>query len=354
MASVPPIGARLRALSCIVGALTLVIDALPASAAPPGVIAAEATVQPFAIAVEGLGTARSNEAVEIRSPVRERIRRILFEEGQVVRKGDVLVELDDREARAEVAAARAALLESEGRHRRALELFDTDALSISDLEERAARRDADRASLDAVTARLEDMKLRAPFAGRIGLRRVSPGSLVDPETVITTLDDTDPIKLDFTVAETSLRLLAPGMPVEAYSAAWPDTEFSGEIESIDTRVDAASRTVRVRARIPNGDGRLRAGMFLSVRAIRGDVRALMIPEAAIVPEQSRQFTYVIGAEGRVEKREIRTGRRRPGEIEVVDGLAAGERVVVEGTLKARPGEAVDVLETLPPVGANRP
>jgi membrane fusion protein (multidrug efflux system) len=334
-------------------ALVLLLLASPAAAAP-GVIAAEAIERPFAIVVEGLGTARANEAIEIRAQIRERIRQIHFEEGQRVRAGTILVELDDRQAAAEVAAARAALVESEGRYRRALELFETNALSESELEQRSARRDADRATLAAAEARLADATLRAPFDGQLGLRRVSPGSLVGPDTVITTLDDTDPIKLDFTVPETSLQLLEPGLAVSAHSAAWPGVEFTGRVESIDTRVDPVSRTVRVRARIPNPEGRLRAGMFLSVRAVRDDVRALLIPEHAIVPEQSRQFTYVIGEDDRLEKREIRTGRRRPGEVEVLDGLAAGERVVVEGTLKARPGDVVEILDLLPPVGANRP
>ena len=336
------------------GAALLVGAPARAAGSGPGVVVAEATVRPFAVAVEGLGTARANEAIEIRSPVREIVRKIRFDEGQVVEAGAVLVELDDREARAEVAAARAALVESEGQYGRALELRETDALSVSDLEQRAARRDADRAALVAARARLSDHTLRAPFSGRVGLRSVSPGSLVDPETVITTLDDTDPIKVDFAVPETSLRLLEPGLPVTAQSAAWPDVAFAGEVESIDTRVDPVSRTIRVRARVPNADGRLRAGMFLSVRAVRADVETLMIPEAAIVPEQSRQFALVVGADGRVEKREVRTGRRRPGEVEIVDGLAPGERVVVEGTQKARPGQPVEVLEILGPVGTRTP
>ena len=110
----------------------------------------------------------------------------------------------------------------------------------------------------------------------------------------------------------------------------------------------------MRALLPNPEGRLRAGMFLSARAVRDDVRAIVIPEQAIVPEQSRQYTYVIGDGDEIEKREVRTGRRRPGEVEVLEGLDAGERVVVEGTLKARPGERVEILELLPPVGSNRP
>ena len=347
----PPPSPRNLLLALLLPAVVLV-PALAGAAA--SVIAAEVVERPFPIAIEGLGTARANEAIELRPQITEVVHAIHFEEGRQVRKGAVLVELDDAEAQAGVALARAELVESDGRYRRALELFETRAVSVSDLEQREARRDADRARLSAAQSRLADTRLRAPFSGRVGLRRVSPGSLVGPDTVITTLDDTDPIKLDFAVPETSLSLLERGLPVSARSAAWPDEKFEGKIDSIDTRVDPVSRTVRVRARIPNPDGRLRAGMFLSVLVEREDVRALMIPEQALVPEQSLQYVFVIDANDRIEKREIRIGRRRPGEVEVLDGLVAGERVVAEGTQKARDGEIVRVIETQLPHVATGP
>jgi membrane fusion protein (multidrug efflux system) len=242
------------------------------------------------------------------------------------------------------------LLESENQVRRAQELFKTKTVAASELDQRTARRDADRAALAAARSRLADTKVRAPFAGRVGLRRVSLGSLVGPTTVITTLDDADPIKLDFDVPETALALLAEGLPVDAHSAAWPDHDFRGRVATVDTRVDPVSRTVTVRAVIPNEAGRLRPGMFLTAILTREDVVALMIPEQAVAPEQSRQFVWVVGATNQVEKREIRIGRRRPGQVEVVDGLEAGERIVVEGTQKMQPGITVRVdrvVDTVP-------
>jgi membrane fusion protein (multidrug efflux system) len=188
--------------------------------------------------------------------------------------------------------------------------------------------------------------LRAPFAGRVGLRRVSLGSLVGPATVITTLDDTRTIKLDFDVPETALSHLATGLKVVAHSAAWPDVSFEGTVESIDTRVDPISRTLTVRALVPNAEYLLRPGMFLRVELLRHDVTALMVPEQAIVPEQSRQFVFVVGEGGMVAKRQVRIGRRRPGQVEVVDGVAAGEDVVVEGTQKAQDGARVQIIRRM--------
>lgn len=314
-----------------------------ARAEPPGVVVAEARQVAFPLAVEGLGTARARESVEIRPQLSERLTAIRFQEGERVEAGQVLVELEARELRAAVASAKAVLLESEGQLRRARRLRATNALSESELETREAQRDADRAALDAAQARLAETVLRAPFAGRLGLRRVSAGSYVTPETVITTLDDTDTMKVDFDVPETALARLTGGLTIVARSAAWPDEPFEGSVETVDTRVDPVSRTVTVRALVDNADGRLRPGMFLTVSLLHEDVMALMLPEQALVPEQSTQYVLVVGEDGIVEKRQVRTGRRRPGQVEILAGLAEDEVVIAEGTQKARPGAPVTVV-----------
>jgi len=309
----------------------------------PGVVVAEAARIPFPLTVEALGNARANESVEIRPRISQVVTAIRFDEGQRVKAGDILIELEDAEALAAVAAARAALVDSESQFERAQQLVKTKAIATAQFEQIAARREADRAALAAAQARKGDTVIRAPFNGRVGLRRISLGSLVSPTTVITTLDDTDTIKLDFDVPETAISQLAVGLPIAARSAAWPDIRFEGVVTTVDTRVDPISRTLTVRAALPNPEGRLRPGMFLSVQLQRRDVIALMIPEESIVPEQSRQFVWIVGAEERVERREVRTGRRRPGQVEIVAGLVAGERIVVEGTQKVRGGQSVRIV-----------
>jgi membrane fusion protein, multidrug efflux system len=314
--------------------------------APVGVIVAEARLLPFPVRVEGLGTVRAMESVEIRPKISAAVAAIRFAEGKRVAAGEVLVELEDAEVRAAVAAARAVLADSQAKFTRGQELFQNDLVSESELESLAARRDADRAALAAAEARLAETVVRAPFAGRVGLRRISLGALVGPATVITTLDDTDTVKLDFHVPETALSRLAAGLPITAYSAAWPDVAFGGRVATVDTRVDPVSRAVTVRAHVPNPDGLLRAGMFLTVVLLRDDVVALMIPEQAVVPEQNRQFVFVVGADETIERREVRLGRRRPGQVEVIEGLAAGEVLVAEGVQRVQPGDRVRVLSRL--------
>jgi membrane fusion protein (multidrug efflux system) len=307
----------------------------------------EATVVPFPQTIEALGTARANESIDVRPKVTEVVTAIHFTEGEQVEAGRVLVELESSEARADVAEVRATLVDLENQLRRTRELFETRATAASELDQRLAQRDAARAALEAAEARLADRKVRAPFAGRVGLRRVSLGSLVTPDTVITTLDDTHVIKLDFDVPATAIARVEEGLTVEARSAAWRDTVFRGRVDSVDTRVDPVSRTVTVRAIVSNDEGRLRPGMFLTVDLLREDVTALVVPEQAIVPEESRQYVLVVGEDDRVEKRPVRIGRRRPGQVEIVSGLAEGERVVAEGTQKARPGGLVEIVGELP-------
>jgi membrane fusion protein (multidrug efflux system) len=309
----------------------------------PGVIVHEAKRIAFPLTVEALGTTLANESVEIRPRIAKTIATIQFTEGQYVEKGAVLVTLDDAELRASVAAARANLVESESQYRRGEELRQSDLVPESELDRLRASRDAHRASLDAAEARLADTVVRAPFAGRVGLRRVSLGSLVSPASVITTLDDTNPMKVDFDVPETALGHLAAGLSIVARSAAWPDSAFRGRVDAVDTRVDPVSRTVTVRGILPNPRGRLKPGMFLTVTLLRRDVTAVVVPEQSIVPIQSKQYVLVVAKDGTVERREIQAGRRRPGQVEIRSGLAPGEVVVSEGTQKARHGEKVRVV-----------
>jgi membrane fusion protein (multidrug efflux system) len=308
-----------------------------------GVVIAEASIKPFPLSAEALGNARANEAVNIRPEITAAITSIEFEEGQSVQQGEVLVRLESSEPLADLAAARAALVDSESQYGRSRELYETRVVSESELEQLEARRDADQAAVNAAQSRLDHTVIRAPFSGQLGLRRVSLGSIVGPNTVITTLDDTSRIKLDFDVPEVFLSRLVTGLAVVARSAAWPDSAFEGRVTSIDTRVDPVSRTLIVRALLPNDDGRLRPGMFLTVTLLKDDVVALMIPEQAIVPERSKQFVFVVGEGNVVEKREVRSGRRRPGEVEILDGLAEGDRVITEGTQRVRPGSVVEAV-----------
>jgi membrane fusion protein (multidrug efflux system) len=306
------------------------------------VIARPVVATDFAYETEALGTAKANESLDITAKLTNRLVAFHFREGQQVAKDTVLVEFDGNEARAAVAAAEAAVNDSTRQANRSRELYQSKMLPLSSLEQLEATRLTSQAQLDAARARLNDTVIKAPFPGRVGLRNVSVGSLVTPGQVITTLDDTSVIKLDFTVPETYLAALAEGQEISAVSATYPDSTFNGRVATVGTRVDPVSRSATVRALVANRDGRLKPGMFLTVHVRRPAGKALMIPEQALVPEGSHQYVYVVrnGVAARVE---ITIGRRRSGEVEVTKNLQSGDLLVVEGGEKLREGAAVNVL-----------
>ncbi len=310
------------------------------------VISAPVVSRSLGMQIEAVGTARANESVDITSKTSNIITAIRFEEGDLVRRGQVLVELDSAEARATLAEAQAALTDSESQFKRSRELYAQKALSESQLDQIDATLKGNRARLNAADARLSDTVIRAGFDGRTGFRRVSVGSLVSPGTVITTLDDTSTIKLDFTVPETYFYLLKNGLPVKATSAGLPNQPFEGKVANIGSRIDPVTRSVTVRAEIPNRNGALRPGMFMTVVLQGTAVPTLLVPEAAIIPEQGRMYVFAI--DGNVAKRrEVKIGQRRPGEVAIVSGLEEGERVIVDGTQNVRDGSIVQDAAAAP-------
>ena len=316
-----------------------------ASAGPESVAVITAPVQQkqIAVRVEALGTARASEAVDVTSKAANKVIAVRFDEGQWVHRGAVLVELDGAQDRAALAAAEAALAESRSAYERSRGLFTQQAVSQAQLEQIEATLKGNEARVAAAAARVADTVIRAPFDGRVGLRRVSVGALVNPGTVITTLDDTRTMKLDFDVPESLLAILKPGLAVQTGSVAYPGESFDGRVESVDSRVDPVTRSIKVRARLPNPRGLLRPGMFLTVVVSREPLPGLVVPEQALVPERGKVYVFVV-ADGRASRRDVTIGRRSPGEVEILTGVAAGERVVTEGTQKVGDGSTVRELE----------
>ena len=311
--------------------------------APAFVSVAPVRSETMAQKLEALGNARANESVDISSKTSNVVTAVRFGDGQRVNRGQGLVQLDAAQTRADVAAAEAAVAESERLYNRSRELMATEALSKAQFDQLEATLKANRARLAAAQARLEDTVIRAPFSGRVGLRRVSVGTLISPGDVITTLDDTSVIKLDFTVPENFLSTLREGLAVRATAPAFSGRTFVGKVSSIDSRVDMNTRAVTVRALLANEDGALRPGMFLNVALANDDRETLVIPEQALTPEAEKQFVFVV-ADGKAQRREVRIGSRRPGSVEVLAGLRAGEQVIVEGTQKVRDGVPVRTTE----------
>jgi membrane fusion protein (multidrug efflux system) len=182
--------------------------------------------------------------------------------------------------------------------------------------------------------------ISAPFDGVLGLRQVSPGSLVTPGTVIATLDDISRIRVDFSVPERYLALLSAGQPVLASSDAWPGEQFRGSITSVGSRIDPVTRALAARAEFDNADRKLRAGMLLDIEVQRAARNALQVPELALQQVGQQAFLFRVGPDDKVEQVPVRIGARRPGWVEILEGVKSGDRVVVEGIVKLKPGARI--------------
>ncbi|MFN4229489.1 efflux RND transporter periplasmic adaptor subunit [Parvibaculum sp.] len=317
---------------------------------PQNVIVAPVVKGQFVDTVEALGTTIANESVSVTASVSDKITEINFEDGQEVEEGDLLAALKRDEQRAALAAAEAVLAERRTAYRRARQLESRQFTATAQLEERlAALREAE-ANRDAAAARLADREIRAPFGGIVGLRNISVGTLVTPGSVITTLDDLDPIKLDFTVPAAYLSTIQPGLDIVAATTALPDTEFRGEIRSVSSKVDPVTRSLTARALIDNPDHLLKPGLLMTVKLLRNPREALIIPEEALVPVGTKNFAFVVSGDEppTALRQEVSIGARRPGEVEVLGGLREGDRVVTHGTMRLRDGQPLHIIEEQTP------
>ena len=298
--------------------------------------------------VEALGTANSTESVDITANVTDLLREIRFADGQAVKKGDVIAVLEQRELAAQLAASRARMQQEKRELGRLEGLVRDKAVPRQDYDQRLTSLEVTQREMEEIEARISYRNIVAPFDGTVGVRRISVGALVQPGEVITTLDDISSIKLDFTVPSAFLSTLAPGVPVEAEVDALAGRVFRGKIESVSTRVDPVTRSVLVRAVLPNPDSQLRPGLLMRVRLIKREREGLIVPEESVMQRQQSQFIFVVTPDDKVEERQISIGARLPGRAEVTRGLEPGERVVVRGMNRVRKGETVHVAQELPP------
>lgn len=308
-------------------------------AQPPLVTVGRAQRDSLYEVVEALGTTQANESVTLTAKVTDTVRRVNFEDGDYVEAGTVLIELTNREEEAGLAEARANLDDAQSQLKRLEDLSNRGLAAASDLDVARSRAAAQQARYNSVVARLSDRLIQAPFSGLLGFRQVSPGTMLSPNTAITSIDDISVIKLDFTVPETFLGTMQPGAKIVAKSVSFPDREFEGTVRTVGSRVDPVTRAITVRAHIENADRALRPGMLLTVEVVTAERVALVVPEGSVFQVQNRAYVYRVDGDT-VHQQEIDVGGRRFGVVEVLDGLAEGDLVVVEGIIKLRDGAKV--------------
>ena len=308
------------------------------------VVAEVPTARQIHDVVEAVGTTLANESLTITAKVTDAIRQVRFDDGDFVAEGDILVELTNEEQTAQLAEAEANVLDARTQYERLEDLLDQSSVPVSEVDEAQARLAGAQARQQAIVARLDHRLVRAPFAGLLGFRAVSAGTLITPGTPITTLDDISVVKLDFSVAEVHLGVVHPGLRLTAQSAAFPERVFPAEVATVGSRVNPVTRAVAVRALIDNAELLLRPGMLMTVRLTTASREALTVPETALLQRGGETFVYTLGENQRATMTAIDMGVRREGWIEVLAGLASDTQVITEGVLKVRNGAAVRLKE----------
>jgi membrane fusion protein (multidrug efflux system) len=319
--------------------------AQPRASGSVPVIVAPVQKQAFADRIEALGTTKANETVIITTTVTETIREVFFDDGQQVKQGAILLTLDKFEEEADLKSAHALRDERLASYNRAKTLEKQQAVSVANLDEREALLRQSEGEIDAIQSRINDRMVRAPFDGVLSLRQVSPGALVQPGDKITTLDDLSRIKVDFDVPSVFLNELHTGLPIEGQVAAFGNEVFSGTVSTVSTQIDPVTRTVTVRAILPNPDHRLRPGLLMSITLSKNLRDTLLVPESALIQRAEQFFVLaVVERDGKsfADQKQVNIGERIPGKVEITSGLEKGERVVVHGLMQTRPGQEVVV------------
>ena len=310
---------------------------------PVRVIAIEVKRQPVSETVSLNGDIAPNESVEIKAESEGIVQEIPFDEGQKVEKGQLLLRLDESKWAASLSEAEAQFKLSQANFERAKQLLQDKLISQQEFDQTASFFEINRATVELKRRQLKDARIYAPFTGMVGARQVSPGQVITRDTTLTWLVDLDVVKVQVKVPEKYLRQLQIGRPLEFSVAAFPDEKFRGEVYFISPQIDEKTRTALAKARIPNPQGKLRGGMFASLNlTLQLRESAIVIPEPALMSNGDNYTVFVVDGKSRAQVRPIEVGERLAGKAEILKGLNAGEKVVVEGIQKLVPGASVEL------------
>ena len=316
---------------------------------PPPVTVEMYTVAPETIRdiVDLVGALEAEESVVIRSETGGIIEKVEFEEGHEVQAKALLFRLRDAEERSRLNEAQARLVLAEEEFRRAAVLAGKNSLSQAELDRAKAQRQVAEAQRIRREVELNRTEIRAPFEGVLGARLVSPGDRIDPDTALVRIDAVDRLRLIFSLPEIALALARVGMKMEVKVVPFPNEQFSGEVYFVAPSLEPRNRRLLIKAKVPNPDHRLRAGMFANIRVeIATKDNAVVVPEAAIAYDSDGAFVWRVGADNVAQRIAVKTGIRRDKRVEILEGISAGDRIVSGGTHKVIPGTAL--TEAAPP------
>lgn len=287
------------------------------------------------------GSIRANEEVDIRSETSGIITGIYFQEGRAVGKGALLVKINDSELQAQLRKAEYRETLAVDREARQKQLYEKGGISQEEYEATLNEVNVLKSDVELIKAQIAKTEIRAPFNGTIGLRQVSEGSYLSPTTPITTLQDINPVKIDFSIPERYAQRVQVGDDI-VFQVAGIDDSFRGTIYASEPKIEANTRTLLLRARSNNSDGRLLPGAFADIELVFEEIpNALTVPSLAVIPELGGKKVYVV-EDGKAFPRPVETGIRTEESVQIIDGLLPQDTVIVSGIQQLRPGLAVEV------------
>ena len=290
--------------------------------------------------VLAVGSLRSDESVMVRAEQSGRITALNFTEGQPVRAGQVLVQLDDSVARAELEQARANQKLGKAKFDRAVELKQRNFISGQAQDEAENVMRVADATVSLGVAKLAKLTIKAPFSGTIGLRTASTGDYVKDGQDIVNLEKTDPIKVDFKVPEIFQSKIKVGQALSVALDALPAQAFTGKVVAVNPQLDTAGRAVVLRAQMDNRSGVLKPGMFARVRLTLADTgEAVVVPEQSVAMQGEDQIMFKV-IDGRAMRTKVEVGQRRAGKVEIIEGISGSDTIVIAGWQRLRDGAAV--------------
>lgn len=317
---------------------------------PPVVIdATVAEALTWTPSLKSVGSIRAVNGVQVSNEASGVVEEIAFESGEAVERGDVLVRLDSEVDEAALRTRRAEAKLAQSEFDRVADLLPKRAISQAQFDEAQANLEAAKARTNEAEAQLNKKILRAPFDGILGLRLVDLGEYLPVGTPTVEINMLDPIYVDYSVSERELANLAVDNTVEVAVAAAPEVRFVGQVSAINSSVNPESRTVRVRATLPNPDQILQPGMFATIRTLRPEDRELVaVPRTAVSYNTYGDYVFVLQENDKgelvTERRNVRVGETRDGMVEIVENLKVGEQIVETGLLRVRAGQRVQIQE----------
>lgn len=289
------------------------------------------------------GSLRANEEVELRSEASGKILKIFFEEGRPVREGQLLVKINDAELQAQRRQTEYRLKLAEDREARQRTLLEKGGISREEYDATVNEVNVLRAGIELIEAQIDKTELKAPFDGVIGLRYVSEGSYISPSTQIATLQDVSPLKVEFSIPERYAGRVRNGSEI-TFTVEGRQEAFRGQIYAYEPKIEAGTRTLRLRALSPNPDARLVPGGFANVQLVFDEIRdAVAVPAMAVIPELGGKKVFVY-KNGKAEARAVETGIRLEDRVQIVSGLAPQDTVITSGIQSLRPGMPVQIAE----------